>query len=61
MEQQELIFALLEKIEQLNREIGALRQKLSEKGSLEIENEFIRKDLDVTGEVILKKVTDLPF
>lgn len=34
---------------------------MSEKGGLEIENEFIRKDLDVTSEVIYKKVADCPF
>ena len=61
MEQQELIFVLLEKIEQLNREIGALRQKLYENGVIEFENEHIRKDLDVTSEIIYKKVTDCPF
>lgn len=61
MEQQELIFVLLEKIERLSIEIGALRQKLYENGVMEFEKEHIRKDLEVTSEVIYQKVTDCPF
>ena len=58
MEQQELIFVLLEKIERLSIEIGALRQKLYANGVIEFENEHIRKDLEVTSEVIYQKVVD---
>lgn len=61
MEQQELIFVLLEKIERLSIEIGALRQKLYANGVIEFENEHIRKDLEVTSEVIYQKVVDCPF